>query len=215
MLGGAKVATSSGCSRSLATKVDTLIVGGGMCFTFLAAPGHRVGDSLLDEDQIDDCRALLASGVRILLPTDTRALEPGATFGPPSEGVGPRGSAKVIEGDLPDGWMGLDIGPGSAAAFADAIARRPHGVLERADGRVRGPAVSPPAPGRWPQAVAESPGFTVVGGGDSASALEEFGLADQVDHVSTGGGASLELHRVGGDLPGLAALRHAPNAPKG
>jgi phosphoglycerate kinase len=198
--------------KVLATKVDTLIVGGGMAFTFLAAQGVHVGNSLLDEAHLDDCRELLASGVRILLPTDTRALEPGASFGPPSEGVGPRGSVKVIEGDLPDGWTGLDIGPDSAAAFAAALAdagtvlwNGPLGAFE--DPRfAKGTKVVA-------QAVAESPGFSVVGGGDSASALEELGLCDRISYLSTGGGASLSFIESEGHLPGIDALRQAPNAP--
>ena len=122
VVGGAKVADKLEVLKVLATKVDTLVVGGGMAFTFLAAQGQHVGCSLLDRDHLEDCRALLDSGVRILLPTDTRALEPGGTFGPPSGGHGPRGSVKVIEGDLPDGWTGLDIGPDTAAAFAEEVA---------------------------------------------------------------------------------------------
>ena len=122
VVGGAKVADKLEVLKVLATKVDTLVVGGGMAYTFLAARGQHVGSSLLDESHLADCRALLDSGVDILLPTDTRALEPGGTFGPPSEGHGPRGSVKVIEGDLPDGWTGLDIGPDSAAAFAEVVA---------------------------------------------------------------------------------------------
>src|SRR6202046_1676323 len=122
VVGGAKVADKLEVLKVLATKVDTLVVGGGMAYTFLAAKGFSVGSSLLDESHLDDCRALLDSGVDILLPTDTKALEPGGTFGPPSLGHGPRGSVKVIEGDLPDGWTGLDIGPDSATAFAEVVA---------------------------------------------------------------------------------------------
>ncbi len=121
VVGGAKVADKLGVLKALATKVDTLVVGGGMAFTFLAAQGVHVGCSLYDPDHLEECRALLDSGVRIVLPTDTRALEPGGTFGPPSGGGGPKGSVKVIEGDLPDGWTGLDIGPDSAAAFAEVV----------------------------------------------------------------------------------------------
>ena len=121
VVGGAKVADKLAVLKVLATKVDTLVVGGGMAFTFLAAQGAQVGCSLFDPDHLEDCRELLASGVRIVLPTDTWALEPGGTFGPPSSGHGPRGSVKVIEGDLPDGWTGLDIGPDSAAAFAEVV----------------------------------------------------------------------------------------------
>ncbi len=214
VVGGAKVADKLAVLKVLATKVDTLVVGGGMAFTFMAARGQHVGSSLLDETHLDDCRALLASGVEILLPTDTRALEPGGTFGPPSEGHGPRGSVKVIEGDLPDGWTGLDIGPDTAQAFASAVAgagtvlwNGPLGAFE--DKRfAKGTKVVA-------QAVAESPGFSVVGGGDSASALEELGLTDRIDYLSTGGGASLCFIESDGHLPGIDALRRAQNAPKG
>ena len=119
VVGGAKIADKLEVLKVLATKVDTLIVGGGMAFTFLAARGQHVGNSLFDEAHLEDCRTLLESGVRILLPTDTRALEPGGSFGPSPQGEGHKGSVKVVEGDLPDGWTGLDIGPDSAAAFAD------------------------------------------------------------------------------------------------
>lgn len=214
VVGGAKVADKLEVLKVLATKVDTLVVGGGMAFTFLAAQGVHVGSSLFDAAHLEDCRALLSSGVRIVLPTDTRALEPGGTFGPPSEGHGPRGSVKVIEGDLPDGWTGLDIGPDSAAAFAEVVAgagtvlwNGPLGAFEdrRFAGGTRIVA----------EAVAHSAGFSVVGGGDSASALEELGLSHQVDFLSTGGGASLSYIESEGHLPGIDALRHAPNAPKG
>ena len=214
VVGGAKVADKLEVLKALATKVDTLVVGGGMAFTFLAAMGQHVGNSLCDESRLKECRALLASGVRILLPTDTRALEPGGTFGPTAEGQAWRGSVKVIEGDLPDGWTGLDIGPDSAAAFAEVVAcagtvlwNGPLGAFEdrRFAGGTRVVA----------QAVADSPAFSVVGGGDSASALDELGLSDQVDFLSTGGGASLSFIETEGHLPGIDALRRAPNAPKG
>lgn len=214
VVGGAKVADKLEVLKVLATKVDTLIVGGGMAFTFLAARGQHVGNSLCDEAHLEDCRALLESGVRILLPTDTRALEPGGSFGPPSVGEGHKGSVKVIEGDLPDGWTGLDIGPDSAAAFATAVGdagtvlwNGPLGAFE--DRRfAEGTRVVA-------EAVARSPGFSVVGGGDSASALEELGLKDKVDYLSTGGGASLSFIESEGHLPGIDALRAAPNAPQG
>jgi phosphoglycerate kinase len=213
VVGGAKVADKLEVLKVLATKVDTLVVGGGMAFTFLAARGQHVGNSLCDESHLEDCRALMASGVRLLLPTDTRALEPGGTFGPSSEGQG-RGSVKVIEGDLPDGWTGLDIGPDTATAFAAEVAgagtvlwNGPLGAFEdhRFAGGTRVVA----------QAVADSTGFSVVGGGDSASALDELGLSDKVDFLSTGGGASLSFIESEGHLPGIDALRQAPNAPKG
>ncbi len=212
IVGGAKLADKLDVLKVLATKVDTLVVGGGMAFTFLAAQGHHVGSSLFDADHLEDCRALLDSGVRILLPTDTRALEPGGTFGPPSDGHGPRGSVKVIEGDLPDGWTGLDIGPDTAAAFAEEVATAgtvlwngPLGAFE--DHRfASGTRIVA-------EAVAHCPGFSVVGGGDSASALDELGLSDKVGYLSTGGGASLSFIELEGHLPGVDALRQAPNAP--
>jgi phosphoglycerate kinase len=213
VVGGAKVADKLGVLKVLATKVDTLVVGGGMAFTFMAARGQHVGSSLLDESHLEDCRALLASGARILLPSDTWALEPGGTFGAPTGGHGPRGSVKVIEGDLPDGWTGLDIGPDSAATFAEAVAdagtvlwNGPLGAFE--DQRfAKGTQVVA-------QAVADCPGFSVVGGGDSASALDELGLTDRVGYLSTGGGASLCFIESDGHLPGIDALRQAVNAPR-
>jgi phosphoglycerate kinase len=211
VVGGAKVADKIKVLQALSGKVDTLIVGGGMAFTFMAAQGIGIGSSLFDPDLLDDCRALLASGANVVLPTDTRALEPGGVFGP--EGSGARGGTKVIERDLPDGWIGLDIGPASAAAFADIVSSAgtvlwngPLGAFE--DRRfAEGTRVVA-------QAVADAPGFSVVGGGDSASALEELHLSDQVSFLSTGGGASLAFIERGGDLPALAALRAAPNAPR-
>jgi phosphoglycerate kinase len=212
VVGGAKVADKIEVLKALAPKVDTLIVGGGMAFTFLAAQGHHVGSSLLDPDHIADCRALLDSGLDIWLPTDIRALEPGGTFGPQSRGVGPRGGVKVIEQDLPDGWTGLDIGPESSAAFAEVVRRAgtvlwngPMGAFEDQRFAAGTREVA--------EAVAQCEGFSVVGGGDSANALDELHLCDQVDFVSTGGGASLAFIERAGHLPALDALRHAPNAP--
>jgi phosphoglycerate kinase len=170
-----------------------------MCFTFLAAQGHSVGDSLLEADRVDDCRALLEAGSSILLPTDVVALGPG-------------GEVRTFGADVPDGWKGLDIGPGTAAQFADEVAgagtvfwNGPMGMFEDERFAAGTRALA--------EAVAETSAFTVVGGGDSAAALARFGLAEKVDWVSTGGGASLEFLETG-DLPGLAALREAPNAPR-
>jgi phosphoglycerate kinase len=213
VVGGAKVADKIKVLKVLATKVDTLIVGGGMAFTFLAAMGHSVGDSLLDPACISECRDLLNSGTEILLPTDIRALEPGGSFGRPAANVGPRGATKVTERDLADGWTGLDIGPASADAFAAVVRgagtvlwNGPMGAFE--DSRfAAGTSVVA-------QAVADSDAYSVVGGGDSASALDQLGLADQVSFLSTGGGASLSFIESGGDLPALEALRHAANAPR-
>jgi phosphoglycerate kinase len=204
VLGGSKVSDKLGVIAALLERVDALVVGGGMCFTFLAAEGHAVGASLLEADQVDECRRLLASGKRILVPTDITALSPGGEFGPGEDR--PRsGDVRQLHADLPPGWIGLDIGPGTAAAFADEIAgartvfwNGPMGVFEDPRFAAGTRTVA--------EAVADCRGFTVVGGGDSASALAGFGLADRVDHVSTGGGASLEFIEHG-DLPGLAALR--------
>ena len=205
ILGGSKVSDKLGVINALLEVVDGLVIGGGMCFTFLAAQGHQVGSSLLEEDQIDNCRALLDSGATIHLPSDITALGPGGKIGDPDAG----GEVRQMGRDLPDGWMGLDIGPGTAAEFSDVIAEArqvlwngPMGVFEdpRFEAGTRTVA----------EAVADCRGFTVVGGGDSAAAVAQFGLADRIDHISTGGGASLELIEDG-DLPGLAALRGAPN----
>jgi phosphoglycerate kinase len=206
ILGGSKVSDKLGVIDALSEVADTLVIGGGMCFTFLAAQGHRIGDSLFEPDQVDTCRRLLDSGVDIRIPTDITALAPGGVIGDPEAG----GEVRQLGADLPDGWKGLDIGPGSAAEFGDLVAdartvfwNGPMGVFEDPRFAAGTRAVA--------QAMADARGFTVVGGGDSAAALDAFGLAGAVDHVSTGGGASLELLEQG-DLPGLEALRGAPNA---
>jgi phosphoglycerate kinase len=208
ILGGSKVSDKLGVIDALSKVADSLIVGGGMCFTFLKAQGHSTGSSLLEADQVDTCRGFLESDVTIHLPTDVTALGPGGKIGDPSAG----GEVRQLGADVPDGWMGLDIGPGTAAEFTDVIldARTvlwngPMGVFEdpRFEAGTRSVA----------QALADTKAFTVVGGGDSAAAIKQFGLDDEVDHVSTGGGASLELLELG-DLPGLEALRHASNATK-
>ncbi len=210
VVGGAKVGDKLGVLRALATKVDVLAVGGAMAFTFLLAMGHEVGASLVDDSRVDECRELLASGVRLLLPSDVVALEPGGTFGAEAAD-GPKGDTEVFATDIPDSWKGLDVGPETAEAFAAAIAgagtvlwNGPLGVVE--DERFAA------GTRRVAEAVARCEGFTVVGGGDSVSALDHLGLAGRIDFCSTGGGASLEYVEHG-DLPGLAALRAAPNAP--
>jgi phosphoglycerate kinase len=207
VLGGSKVSDKLGVIEALLRLADTVVIGGGMCFTFLAALGHPVGASLLEADHVESCRRLLQEhGDRIRIPSDVTALGPGGTIGDPAAG----GEVRQLGTSLPDGWAGLDIGPGTAAEFADVIdeARTvfwngPMGVFEdpRFEAGTRTVA----------EAVADCRGFTVVGGGDSAAATAQFGLADRIDHVSTGGGASLELLEKG-DLPGLKALREAPNA---
>ncbi len=195
ILGGAKVSDKLGVITALLDAVDVLVIGGGMCFTFLAAQGHGIGDSLFEADQVETCKSLLAAaGDRIRLPQDLVAL-------------GPDEEVRHVGAEVDDGWKGLDIGPGTAAEFAAVIheARMvlwngPMGLFE--DERFAAGTRS------VAEAVAEAPGFTVVGGGDSAAAMALFDLADKVDHLSTGGGASLELLEQG-DLPGLRALRES------
>lgn len=206
ILGGSKVSDKLGVIEALSQVADALIIGGGMCFTFLAARGHQIGDSLVEVDQIDTCRRLLESDVTIHIPHDVTALGPGGQIGDPSAG----GEVRQLGADIPEGWKGLDIGPGTAAEFGDIIAEArtifwngPMGVFE--DPRFAA------GTRHIAQSMAEARGFTVVGGGDSAASLDAFGLAGEIDHVSTGGGASLELLE-NGDLPGLSALRGAPNA---
>ena len=194
ILGGSKVSDKLGVIHALLDKVDTLLIGGGMCFTFLAAQGHDVGDSLLQEDQIDACKQLLANTSKIDLPEDVVA-------------VGPSGEVQTGGVNLPKGWKGLDIGPYSAAIFSDAIASArtvlwngPMGVFEDPRFEAGTRAIA--------QACADADrAFTVIGGGDSAAAVAQFKLDKYIDHISTGGGASLELIERG-DLPGLAALRN-------
>jgi phosphoglycerate kinase len=201
VLGGSKISDKLGVVEALLKVVDSLVVGGAMCFTFMAAQGLPIGDSLFEPDQVDTCKRLLAdsiaSGKTIHLPEDL-------------VGTDAQGNFATFGNRLPEGAKGFDIGPGSAAAFSDVImdARTvfwngPMGMFEdpRFEAGTRTVA----------HAMADTKAFTVVGGGDSAAALAQFGLADDVDHVSTGGGASLELIELG-DLPGLAALRKAPNA---
>ena len=202
ILGGSKVSDKLGVIDALLGVVDGLIIGGGMCFTFLKARGHEIGASLLEEDQVEYCRNLLDSGAPIHLPHDITALSPEGKIGDPSAG----GEVRQAGVDLPPGWMGLDIGPGTAAEFGDLIldARTvlwngPMGVFEDNRFEAGTRAVG--------QAMVDSSAFTVVGGGDSAAAAKQFGIDSEMSHVSTGGGASLELIEQG-DLPGLAALRN-------
>ena len=206
IMGGAKVSDKLGVIEALLEVVDSIIVGGGMAFTFLAAQGHSVGSSLLEKDMIETCGRLLEGPKTIHLPSDITALGPGGKIGDPSAG----GEVRQLGVNIPDGWMGLDIGPGTAAEFTDVIldARTvlwngPMGVFEDPRFASGTRAIA--------EAVAETKAFTVVGGGDSAAAAAQFGVDDRIDHVSTGGGASLELIEQG-DLPGLEALRGAPNA---
>jgi phosphoglycerate kinase len=196
VLGGAKVSDKLGVIEALLSTVDALVIGGGMCFTFLAAKGMPVGDSICELDQVAVCKRLLDGSKPIHLPEDI-------------VGLNAQGNYATFGIRLPECAKGLDIGPGTAAAFTDVImdARTvfwngPMGMFEDPRFAAGTKTVA--------QAVADTKAFTVVGGGDSAAALAQFGLDDEVDHVSTGGGASLEYLELG-DLPGLAALRGAPN----
>lgn len=197
ILGGAKVSDKLGVIKSLLPKVDMMLIGGGMCFTLLASEGYRIGDSLFEEDRVDEVRDVLASeyGDRIALPDDVVV---GDRFAPDAE-------RRVVDReDIPDGWVGLDIGPKTIREFAGVIGgaanvfwNGPMGVFEWERFREGTEQVA--------RAIAAHDGFTVVGGGDSVAAMRLFGLEDQVSHLSTGGGAGLEMLE-GKTLPGIAAL---------
>jgi phosphoglycerate kinase len=196
IVGGAKVTDKIGVLEAFLDRADTILIGGAMCFPFFSAQGHDVGDSLCEEEGIDPARRILdAGGDKLTLPTDLVA---GRAFEADTE-------KREIDGvDVPDGWMGLDVGAGTASAYAGVVRgagtvfwNGPMGAFELEPFAAGTRAVA--------EAVAESPGTTVVGGGDSAAALAKFGLADRVDHLSTGGGASLELIE-GKALPGVEVL---------
>ncbi len=217
ILGGAKVKDKIGVLRSLTARADTVLVGGGMSFTFLQALGHTVGASLVDPTHLEACKELLASPGHIVLPVDARALAPGRKLSieehseseePLADSTGP--DVETFGLEIPEGWRGVDIGPATVELFSEVIASAgtvlwngPMGVFEDDRFAAGTKAIA--------EAMARCPGRTVVGGGDSAAALAQLGLEDKIDHVSTGGGATLELLEFG-DLPGLAALRAAPNA---
>jgi phosphoglycerate kinase len=199
VLGGAKVSDKIAVIDRFREIADTLLVGGAMCFPFFAAQGNQVGNSLCAPEDVELARKTLEStagpGADLELPVDLVI----------AERLDADAEAKTIDGvDVPDGWMGLDIGPRTASAYGDVIEKAgtvfwngPMGAFE----------VEPFAAGTRSvaEAVAGAPGTTVVGGGDSAAALQRFGLADKVTHLSTGGGASLELIE-GKQLPGVEAL---------
>jgi phosphoglycerate kinase len=202
VLGGSKVSDKLAVLDNLLGRVDSLVVGGGMCFTFLAAQGHEIGDSLFEPDQVEAVRRLLetasSQGKPVLLPTDVVV----------AREVSEDAEARTVPASgIEAGWKGLDIGPETAKAFAAAVGEArtvfwngPMGVFELAPFAAGTKAVA--------EAVAAADGYTVVGGGDSAAALAELGLADRIDHLSTGGGASLELLE-GKTLPGVAAIPSA------
>ena len=203
ILGGAKVSDKLNVINNLLEKVDTLIIGGGMAYTFLAAKGYGVGQSLLDSEKIDYCKEMMAKaeekGVKLLLPVDTVIA---ASFPNPIDGPV---EVKTVAADaIPDDMQGLDIGEETRKLFAEAaknaktvVWNGPMGVFENptlAKGTI---AVA--------EALAESEAITIVGGGDSAAACEQLGYADRITHISTGGGASLEFLE-GLELPGIACL---------
>ncbi len=201
IIGGAKVSDKIGVIENLLDKVDTLIIGGGMANTFLKARGYELGKSMLEDSQLELARALMnkagTAGVDFILPVDlvvSRAADPEAE------------NKQVSVENVPGDWMALDIGPQSVNIFSEAIRKAktviwngPMGVFE----------MSPFAVGTYSiaKAVAESGGITIVGGGDSVSAVEKAGVAGRISHISTGGGASLEFLE-GRELPGIAALQN-------
>jgi phosphoglycerate kinase len=200
ILGGAKVSDKIGVINNLIEKVDTLIIGGGMAYTFLAAKGYKIGSSLCENDKLDLALELLEKaknkGVELLLPVDNRL----------GDKYDPECNFMLVNSDeIPDGWMGLDIGPATEVLFADAIKdaktvvwNGPMGVSEWDKFASGTRAVA--------QAVADSGAVSIIGGGDSAAAIEKLGFADKVTHISTGGGASLEFLE-GLVLPGIACLQ--------
>ena len=199
ILGGAKVSDKIGVITNLMEKVDTLIVGGGMAYTFFAAKGYTVGTSICEEDKIDLAKEMMAKaeekGVKFLIPIDNRL---GKEYKEDTE------TMLVDSDNIPDGWMGLDIGPKTEELFADAIKgagtviwNGPMGVSEWKNFASGTIAVA--------TAIAESGAISIVGGGDSAAAVQKLGFADKMSHISTGGGASLE-YLEGKELPGIVAL---------
>lgn len=178
--------------------MDTLIIGGAMAYTFNAAKGKKIGDSKFEEDKVELAKEILAKaeakGINFLLPVDNVA----------ADAFDVNANTKVFEGDIDDGWMGLDIGPKTQELFANAVKdagtvvwNGPMGVFEMAPFAKGTIAVA--------KAIADSDAISIIGGGDSAAAVEQLGFADKMTHISTGGGASLEFLE-GKELPGIACL---------
>ena len=199
ILGGAKVSDKIGVISNLLDKCDTLIIGGGMAYTFMKALGHQIGNSLLEADKVDFAAQMMETakekGVRFLIPVDNKV---GKEYKSDTEAM------VVNSDDIPDGWMGLDIGPKTQELFADAVKdagtviwNGPMGVSEWENFASGTVAVA--------TAIAESNAISIIGGGDSAAAIQKLGFADKMSHISTGGGASLE-YLEGKELPGIAAL---------
>ena len=198
VMGGAKVSDKIGVIENLLDKIDCLIIGGGMTYTFLKAMGVAVGNSKLEEDKVDVARRILdlakEKGVELLLPTDHVL----------ADDFSETANTQVVEGDIPDGWMALDIGPETTKAFVEklkdaklVIWNGPMGVFEMEPFASGTRAVA--------KALADSAATTIIGGGDSVAAVEQAGLSNRMSHISTGGGASLEFLE-GKTLPGVAAL---------
>ncbi len=206
ILGGAKVADKLNVIANLLEKVDTLIIGGGMAYTFLKAQGYEIGKSLCDDSKIDYCKEMMAKaeakGVKLLLPVDTVIT---ASFPDPIDG--PVDVQVVPSDSIPADMMGLDIGPKTRELFAEAVKASktvvwngPMGVFENPTLAAGTLAVA--------KAMAEADATTVIGGGDSAAAVMQLGYADKMTHISTGGGASLE-YLEGKELPGIACIQNA------
>ena len=201
ILGGAKVSDKIGVITNLLDKCDTIIVGGGMAYTFMKSLGYSIGTSLLEADRVEDAKQMMetakAKGVNFLIPVDNKV---GKEYDPNTE-------AMIVDSDnIPDGWMGLDIGPKTQELFANAIKgsgtviwNGPMGVSEWENFAQGTIAVA--------TAVAESGAISIIGGGDSAAAVQKLGFADKMSHISTGGGASLEFLE-GKELPGIVALNN-------
>ena len=196
ILGGAKVSDKIGVIENLIDKCDTIIIGGGMAYTFMKYLGHNIGTSLLEADWVEKAGEMMKKGVKFLIPVDNKV---GKEYDENTE-------AKVVSSDdIPDGWMGLDIGPKTQEVFADAIKgagtviwNGPMGVSEWDNFAAGTISVA--------KAVADSGAISIIGGGDSVAAVTKLGFADKMSHISTGGGASLEFLE-GKDLPGICALQ--------
>ena len=198
VLGGAKVSDKINVINNLLEKADTIIIGGGMAYTFKKAQGFTVGSSLLEADRLDYAKEMMdkaqAKGVKFLLPEDNLCA---AEFSADAQPV-------LEEGNIPDGLMGMDIGPKTIAAFTDAVKGAGTVVWNGPMGVFEFPAFAEGTKA-MAKALAESGAITIVGGGDSAAAVEQLGYADKMTHISTGGGASLEFLE-GKELPGVACL---------
>ncbi len=201
ILGGAKVSDKLAVVRNLLTKVDTLIIGGGMAYTFLKAQGHEVGGSLCENDQLEYAAEMLKQaaerGVKFLLPVDNIA----------ADKFDAEANTQIVGADIPAGWMGLDIGPETAKLYADAINGAKTVVWNGPMGCFEMPkfAEGTMAVCRAVSGIKAAGGISIIGGGDSVAAVNKSGLAAEMSHISTGGGASLE-YLEGKELPGVAAL---------